>query len=119
MSYCRWGWNGSDVYIYAAGNPDGDHGDRTLVCCGCEGADFTTYGDLLRHISDHRAAGEHVPAFVDERLYAEINDPKERWVPVGELPENMHPDPGPQRPEPLPFTAMREALERAQAEQKK
>lgn len=31
MSYARWGWNGSDVYVYAT-----DHDSQAVIaCCGC------------------------------------------------------------------------------------
>lgn len=121
MSYCRWGWGGSDVYIFGTEWT----GKRSIECCGCglddaseAGAFLETYGDLLRHISAHRAAGEHVPDYVDERIRAEIADPAEQWVPVGELPDTMHPDPGVVRPEPPELTRIRsrvDAYEAAQA----
>jgi hypothetical protein len=113
MSYARWGWNSSDVYIYGGTSTGGN----VLVCCGCDDGDCPTYGDMLRHISKHRAAGQHVPAYVDERLQAEIADPAQQWVEVGELPETMHPDPGPQRPEPPQFTQLREMVEKAWADE--
>lgn len=113
MSYCRWGWDASDVYIYATGIGD----QHALVCCGCKDGCCDTYGDMLHHISAHRAAGQHVPAYVDERLRTEMADPAEQWVPVGEVPETMHPDPGPQRPEPEHFTLLKAALAKARKEE--
>lgn len=124
MSYSRWGWDGSDVYIYGTTSSEtiepGAEGN-SITCCGCwlnddddgfgPGADLTTYGDLLRHISAHRAAGHHVPGYVDERIRAEIADPAEQWIPVGDLPDTMHPDPGIVRPEPETLRRTRECME--------
>ncbi len=103
MSYCRWGWEGSDVYIYASGAED----DPYLVCCGH--GSFVTYGDLMRHIDADRKAGLHVPACVDERIAAEIEQ-GELWVPVGRVPTDRVPDPGVSRPEPEEFTRLREKM---------
>lgn len=114
MSYSRWGWNGSDVYIFGTEWV----GQRAIECCDCHFADydepgafFDNYGDLLRHISDHRAAGHHVPDYVDQRIREEIADPTEQWVPVGELPEVMHPDPGIVRPEPESLRRIRDRMD--------
>lgn len=89
MSYVRWGWENSDVYIF--GGTYGE-GENFIECCGCplngdfEFIRFTNYGDLLRHIDDHRGAGDHVPRFVDERIREEISNPDGHWIAVGEVP---------------------------------
>ena len=97
MSYARFGWNGSDVYVYL------DSGGY-LTCCGCvlqerevvEDGDsffgfymrpigeiietrFETTADLLIHLDRHRAAG-HV---VEESTYAELRadaDENDQWI---------------------------------------
>lgn len=71
MSYCRFGE--ADVYIYASVNGG-------IECCGCslgEGTAFfnsPTEEGMLEHIAAHRAAGDHVPLDVDERLKKEISE---------------------------------------------
>lgn len=99
MSYCRFGWESSDAYIFAT-----THGTENVIeCCGCalsgDHAAFTSYGDVLRHIGEHRAAGHHILASVDERIYREIANPDERWIEVGDLPDSLPLDPGPRYPE--------------------
>jgi hypothetical protein len=102
MSYCRFGWESSDAYIF--GTTVG--GKNFIECCGCLLSDdddsfprFDNYGDLLRHINDHRSAGHHILARVDELIREEIEDPKMRWVEVGDVPTEMVPDSGPRYPE--------------------
>lgn len=79
MSYARFGWDGSDVYVF--GNTDGKY-----ECCGCalqkrrwvKDPDrflggylkavgkivphlFDTPGEMVDHLMVHRAAGHTVP----------------------------------------------------------
>lgn len=88
MSYIKWGWEQSDVYIYGGSF---DVGDNYIECCGCglrgefEFVRFTTYGDLLRHIEAHRADGDCVPTLVDDRIREEIANPDGHWIPIGEI----------------------------------
>lgn len=67
MSYCRFGWNGSDVYVYES--------ERGLTCCGCRlvdgGFDCATTVEMIAHLAAHRAAGQFVPAHAIESLWAE------------------------------------------------
>ena len=113
MSYCRFGWESSDAYIFGtikANKP-------CIECCACRltgtyaSATFYTYGDLLRHINEHRAAGHHILDQVEERVRREIDDPDERFIEVGVLPTAMHPDPGPQREEDEVFKRARALME--------
>ena len=67
MSYCRFGWEGSDAYIYM--DVDG------FICClGCTArsdlGSFKAYStsEMLRHIEYHRSIGDHIPANVDRDL---------------------------------------------------
>lgn len=66
MSYARFGYDGSDVYVYL--------GSR-LVCCGCALAThsqaFTTTTEMIAHLAEHRAASHVVPADVVPALQAE------------------------------------------------
>lgn len=105
MSYCRMGWDGSDVYIIGTRGPEDRH---VLECCGCsialvwddthewpegslqqrmgmQGAlvpvpgkqcQFGSYQELLDHISEHRTAGHTVPDYVDERVREEMALPE-------------------------------------------
>lgn len=73
MAYCRWGCDGSDVYVF-----DGGH----LICCTCmlrEGLqddDFVTSSRqaMIDHLDEHRAAGHVVTDDPYERLRREIAD---------------------------------------------
>jgi hypothetical protein len=116
MSYCRFGWESSDAYIFGTIHND----ENVIVCCGCllvrtddaEGyAEFDNYGDLLRHINDHRVAGHHIVEHVEERIRHEIDHPDQRWVEVGVLPETMVPDPGPRHEEDEVFKHARTLLD--------
>ena len=82
MSYCR--FIEADAYIY----DDVYHG---IICCACslmplQEADMSIFGEferyfinknfiagydfnkMLAHVAEHRAAGDHIPEDVDERL---------------------------------------------------
>jgi hypothetical protein len=91
MSYCRFGWDSSDVYIYQSGSDD----EPYLVCCGC--AHLRTFGALMVHIDQHRAYGQHVPSYVDARIAAEITA-GDSGIPAGDVPTTRVRDPGAQRP---------------------
>lgn len=80
MSYARFGWDNSDVYIILNCN-------GYLDCCGCRfvpwGADhdippshFKTTEAMLSHLDAHRAAGDCVPdeTYDDLRADAAKND---------------------------------------------
>jgi len=82
MSYCRWGENGSDVYVFGTGTG--------YVCMGCKFTKakgdpaydttfFHTRAGMLAHLYAHRAASDMVPEKALERLRreeAEENDPR-------------------------------------------
>ncbi len=69
MSYCRRGWDGSDVYMYWS---DGD-----FVCCsGCEFDDpwivqLNSMDEVIEHIKKHIRAGHNVPLGLEESIKAE------------------------------------------------
>lgn len=77
MAYCR--FISSDAYIY-------DNVYAGLVCEACsivtlddkdEFPRFTAGKDrnaMLAHIANHRAAGDFIPNYVDERLRREIEE---------------------------------------------
>lgn len=56
MSYCRFGWEGSDVYVFESA--------QGIQCCGCKfGKEFTTSEpeQMILHLALHRRAGHFVP----------------------------------------------------------
>ena len=91
MSYCRFGWGGSDVYVF-------EHYRGYLTCCGCimqhmEWVDDPTYpifqgylqpvgppiqtdfhkrSEMIAHLRKHQAKGHTVPEKVFARLQHEI-----------------------------------------------
>jgi len=66
MSYCRFGWDGSDLYMF-------EHVGRFICCSACLFDDpwiveLHSLGDALEHVHKHRVAGHNVP----DGLEAEI-----------------------------------------------
>lgn len=70
MSLCRFGWDGSDVYVYY------DVGGY-INCCGCRIGSYDFHaGDepmMIEHLREHQKRGDHVPAYVFEELSALLN----------------------------------------------
>lgn len=71
MSYVRFRQDGSNVYLY-----EQDIGE--IVCCTCRlnSRSIVLYGidEALTHIAEHRAAGHHVPEWVDEEIEADRDE---------------------------------------------
>lgn len=72
MSYARFGWEGSDVYLFASAIAD--VGVVEIECCGCwlsgESVSFVTIEAVDDHLRLHEQAGHVV---VDRpRILAEI-----------------------------------------------
>ena len=90
MSYARFGWDGSDVYVFTS--------SRGIECCMCvlqerewrddPGAVFGGYlhdvgekvedtfrsnAGMIAHLDLHRAAGHHVP----DDVYVRLRDPED------------------------------------------
>jgi hypothetical protein len=75
MSYCRFGCDRSNVYVFLE--------DDGLTCCGCclepKGQGFDKWGDfwsktytgMLEHLEAHKNKGHSVPEYAIERLRAE------------------------------------------------
>lgn len=68
MSYSRFGWDGSNVYVF-----DDTRGGTT--CCWCAlhpeiGEDFNvaTHAEMVDHMREHIAAGHTVPSYVIPEL---------------------------------------------------
>lgn len=67
MSYCRFGWDGSDVYVYSG--PDG------YECCGCKFKNgFVSLPKaeaMADHLREHIAQGHTVPDGVIPEILAD------------------------------------------------
>lgn len=72
MSYARFGWDGSDVYVF-------EHVGGFIQCCGClltepeDGEDFgfanfKTPREALAHLEEHVSAGHFVPSYTFGRM---------------------------------------------------
>ena len=75
MSYARFGWEGSNVYVYA------DVGGY-LNCCACILGDdgrFYSTGEMLNHLVKHRMAGHTVPDSCIEELEADREE-NDAWL---------------------------------------
>lgn len=69
MSYCRFGWGGSDVYVYES--VDGieccgcNLDDNFTAACGCEADTDPRHSEaalaMVLHLRRHREAGHNVP----------------------------------------------------------
>lgn len=68
MSYARFGWDGSDVYVYLS-----VYG--YLDCCGCaldkQGTACYSTDEMIAHLEEHKAAGHHVPQETIDDLLAD------------------------------------------------
>ena len=67
MSYCRFGWQGSDVYVFESASG--------LECCGCKlSNNFTTSEpeEMIKHLGQHRRAGHYVPPEAILALFEDI-----------------------------------------------
>jgi hypothetical protein len=82
MSYARFGWGGSDIYVFMSVN-------GWLECCGCPLLEWPasyqalSTDDMVRHLDEHTRAGHKVPADVIPALRADDaeNFPAERSIP--------------------------------------
>lgn len=64
MSYARFGWDGSDVYVFA-------HVEGYLCCCACCLQDDWKHRStdaMLKHLHGHVAAGHTVPTYTITEL---------------------------------------------------
>jgi len=80
MSYARFGWDGSDVYIYL------DVGGY-LSCCACRfhpeiREHFETTDAMIEHLERHVEAGDTVPVDCFERLRADALE-NDAWILAG------------------------------------
>lgn len=68
MSYVRFAWDGSDVYVY-------DSCSGGIECCGCFfGSSFNcgTPEEMIAHLATHRRAGHYVPEYAITGLWNSI-----------------------------------------------
>lgn len=81
MSYCRFAWGGSDVYVYPS--------SQGIECCGCRfGTNFTsgTPEEMIAHLALHRRAGHYVPASAIMELWEDVPGTS---IPVNPEPSTM------------------------------
>lgn len=73
MSYCRWGEDGSSVYVIGA-YTNLEKSSVYLWCVECEreGAVCKTAAEMLQHLQAHRERGDTVPERAFERLREEV-----------------------------------------------
>jgi len=69
MSYCRRGWDGSDLYMF-------EHVDGFIECSGCAFDDpwivvLNSVDEALDHVAKHRAARHGVPDGLEEQIAGE------------------------------------------------
>lgn len=75
MSYARWGWDNSDVYVFDSAADGG-----CLECCGCRldprGWSFRTRDveEMIRHLAKHKLARHTVPGQVERDIRADFPD---------------------------------------------
>lgn len=72
MSYCRFGWDGSDVYVYESCSGGWE-------CCGCimnGNWNYSTRQEIVDHLLEHRKQGHTVPQYAIDRLREEIKTPQ-------------------------------------------
>jgi hypothetical protein len=64
VSYCRFGWGGSDVYVFLSVS-------GCLECCGCRLSEEWSYSStdaMLAHLREHVSKGDTVPDSAIRRL---------------------------------------------------
>lgn len=67
MSYCRFAWDGSDVYVFQSA--------QGFECCGCRFGGCKTLGtpeEMIAHLALHRRAGHFVPEYAITGLWQDI-----------------------------------------------
>ena len=82
MSYCRFGEEGSDVYVFGS--------SLGIECCGCSlrqghSTLAATPQAMIAHLAEHKGAGHYVPIAAIERLWLEVVGPKAAVRPEPEV----------------------------------
>jgi hypothetical protein len=77
MSYARFGWDGSSVYVFLSSF-------GYLECCGCSltpnrFGEFLSTAEMVRHLQEHQERGHTVPPETFDRL-REDADWNDRWI---------------------------------------
>jgi hypothetical protein len=77
MSYARFGWDGSGVYVFKSVGND-EHPGGWLECCGCvlpsspeDWFQAFSTAAMVDHLRAHVAAGQHVPGDLVPALLAD------------------------------------------------
>jgi hypothetical protein len=66
MSYCRFAWGGSEVYVY--------EGQEGITCCGCalKGCTTSEPEEMIAHLALHRRVGHFVPEAAILALWEDV-----------------------------------------------
>lgn len=75
MSYARFGYDDSDVYVFLSS-------EGYLECCGCslnEQWYYETTDEMLAHLEEHRAQGHNVPQDCIDELLADKEE-NDQWI---------------------------------------
>lgn len=71
MSYARFGWEDSDVYVFLAV-------EGHLECCSCQLTNatqrFASTAEMIDHLAEHTRQGHTVPKSTIEGLLAEAEE---------------------------------------------
>jgi hypothetical protein len=89
VSYARFGWEGSDVYVFLSVSGG-------LECCGCSIKEigpsplFDTTEEMLAHLEEHRSNDHTVPASTIEELKADAIE-NDQWIAEHQSEQRMSP----------------------------
>jgi hypothetical protein len=75
MSYARFGWDGSDVYVFLSVSGH-------LECCACklgDAWDFPSTDAMIAHLEAHRGVGHCVPQDTIDELLADKAE-NDEWI---------------------------------------
>lgn len=100
MSYCRMGWDGSDVYVIGSTH----EGKDAIECVGCRlpgnvsvdrernehGAVMPKEILAINHLAMHKVLGHYVPFDAIQKLWQEIPGPNEAVNPEPDAIKKAH-----------------------------
>lgn len=77
MSYCRFAWDNSDVYVYP--------GSDGFWCAHWDAKGMVTKNpdEMAAHLEAHIAAGDHVPEYVMPKIRADAASDRFGWLSGG------------------------------------
>jgi hypothetical protein len=78
MSYCRFAWDGSNVYVVLT--------DAGYTCYCKEHPVYDTPEEMIAHLGEHRRGGDFVPEYAIRSLWDDVPGPNE---PVNSMPPKL------------------------------